>query len=673
MNSCDVKEYFNIDNNGKKIMNDIIDLSNKNLRAYELIKIAKTVTIDSSINIKTIKLGSNCLSDDGAKVIAKILANDTNIENLDLGFNDIGDEGIILIADSLKKNQSLRVLYLSGNRISNLGFKSLSDSLSVNNGIRALHLSGNLCGFEGAFSLANALKDNSHMHTLCLNGNNITSIGAFHLSQSLLSNNSITHLNLSDNNIGDEGLLHLSSALQFQRRLQVLELSFNEITEFGLRSLCGSLKGHPCNKLLLDNNKIQDCGAINLASVLDKTSLRHLSVAFNGINTNGLLSIVQKLYPAEDINFDSTITCLDWLDLRGNSLSHEVISALASMLSKNFTLKCLYIDSKCLSETSIIELTVGIASNYKPSLVSFEGFLLGPALVNHINFPILLLTLSNEAVLEYLKEAWSDGVAHRLLLAFETRRSSKSTSPESAADIDYLSEILRSSGRSWNGHKTSLKIDSVSSDVLQFEIDVISSRNDININTRHSISELNCSPSFECMQTIKNIDSSILTKRILSNSQNYSDELGEYINSLKEIILLPYDATALWELYQYYFSPPNFSSQKDFKRKFNNIDTDTVNSNSTSSDDESSSYSNKRRMVQDGIGSLLSPNKKQKNKQIVTRIGYYPKLKQQLEIYKSESNDIKTLTLLRQLRLLEEEYDEEQQGVPIESVILNLI
>jgi hypothetical protein len=172
---------------------------------------------------------------------------------------------------------------------------------------------------------------------------------------------------------------------------------------------------------------------------------------------------------------------------------------------------------------------------------------------------------------------------------------------------------------------------------------------------------------------MKNADSAALTKKILSNTlvNKYSSELGETINSLKEIILLPYDATALWELYQYYFSPPNFNSQKDFKRKNYDVGRDIININSTSSDDESCSSNNKRRMVQNS-SDLLSPIKKQRKKHITTRIGYYPRLKQQLEIYKSESNDIKTLTLLRQLRLLEEEYDEEQQGVPIENIILNL-
>jgi Ran GTPase-activating protein (RanGAP) involved in mRNA processing and transport len=643
-------------------INDTIDLSNRSLDANDLMKLANSVSNSKNGFYRTIKLGSNKLSDDGASIIASILANDTFIETLDLGFNDIGDKGILFISDSLKKNNHLRVLYLSGNRISNEGFKCLSDALKINNGIRALYLSANLCGLDGALCLANALKENTYMHTLCLNGNHITATGALYLSQTLISNNTITHLNLSDNNIGDEGLSHISIALQYQRQLEILELSFNGITEVGLSSLCSSLRGHKCSKLMLDNNQIKDNGACLLANILGNSSLTTLSIAFNDISTKGISSIVNELLVSEELKLEDNNIYMQWLDLRGNSINHEAASLIAAMLSKNFTLRSLFLDAKTLSETSIMELTVGIVSNYKPALMTFEGFLLGPSLVKTLKFPSHLSTLSNDGVLKYLKEAWTNGEAHNLLLAFENNRS-LSISPCSA-DIDMLSDKL-CSGSSWNESAIKMKsLDALSSSDVQFQIESSPSPAQA---MQISSSQLNCSPSFEIIRS-----SAELTKRILSNTlANDNKELSVWLKALNEIMLIPYDATALWELHQYYYSPPTTTSQKDLKRQLN-LSTDLYHDHSSdessSSDDENNSNNHKRRIVQ-----AISVKKKHRKKPLAqTRISYYPRLKHQLEIYKSESNDVKTLNLLRQLRLLEEEYDVEQQGIPIENIILNL-
>lgn len=636
-------------------------MSNRNIDADDLINIIKS--LDNNNNcFKTIKLGSNRLKDNGAKIIATILSNNICIENLDLGFNDITDEGILLISEALKKNTFLKVLYLSGNRISIHGFKCLSDALIINSGINALHLSANFCYDEGAQYLANALKENMKITTVCLNGNYINSTGAYHLSQTLLSNNTITYLNLSDNNIGDEGLSYLSVALQCQKKMLVLELSFNSITEVGVSALCCSLsegQGHPCHKLMLDNNNIKCNGACFIANILSKSSLKTLSVAFNKISTKGVSSIVnQMMLVSEETNLQKRIVHIEWLDLRGNTISHEAASLIATMLSKNFTLTSLFLDKKSLSETSILELTVGIASNYKPTLTTFEGFPLGSSLVKTLRFQSSLTNLSNDAVLKFLKEGWSNGDTRNLLVAFENDRL------ENSSDID-LSVNLNSSCNQSDEFQIVGSYTNAKENKKPIE----------NIFDRES--QWSCSPSFEII--CNNAD---LTKRVLSNTlakTNPDPELDVWIKALREIILLPYCANKLWELHQYYYSPPTCTSQTDLKRE-NNLMTDLYQDHqnsfeSTSSDDEmNDSHNHKRRVVQMlGFAAVSAKNKHSKRPIATrTRIEYYPKLKQQLVIYKSESNDKKTLTLLRQLRLLEEEYDVEQQEVTIENIIMNL-
>lgn len=645
-------------------------MSNRNIDADDLINIIKSLDKNNNC-FKTIKLGSNRLKDNGAKIIATILSNNICIENLDLGFNDITDEGILVISEALMKNTYLKVLYLSGNRISIHGFKCLSDALIINNGINALHLSANFCYDEGCQYLANALKENMKITTVCLNGNYINSTGAYHLSQTLLSNNTITYLNLSDNNIGDEGLSYLSVALQCQKKILVLELSFNNITEVGVSALCCSLsEGHPCHKLMLDNNKLKGNGACFIANILGKSSLKTLSVAFNEISTKGITSIVnQMMLLSDETNLQKSIVHIEWLDLRGNSINHEAASLIATMLSKNFTLTSLFLDKKSLSETSIIELTVGIASNYTPTLTTFEGFPLGSSLVKTLRFPSSLTNLSNDAVLKFLKEGWSNGDTHNLLVAYESNRL------ENSSDIDMLSVNLNSSCNQFVP-KAALSLEEDEFQIVGSYTNAKENKKPMeNIDDRES--QWSCSPSFEII-----CNNAELTKRVLSNTlakTNPDPELDVWIKALREIILLPYCANKLWELHQYYYSPPTCTSQTDLKRE-NNLMTDIYQDHqnsfeSTSSDDEmNDSHNHKRRVVQMLGFSAVSAKKKHSKRPnaTLTRIEYYPKLKEQLVVYKSESNDKKTLTLLRQLRLLEEEYDVEQQEVTIENIIMNL-
>jgi len=53
-------------------INDTIDLSNRSLDANDLMKLASSVSNSKNGFYRTIKLGSNNLSDDGASIIASI-------------------------------------------------------------------------------------------------------------------------------------------------------------------------------------------------------------------------------------------------------------------------------------------------------------------------------------------------------------------------------------------------------------------------------------------------------------------------------------------------------------------------------------------------------------------------------------------------------------------------
>ena len=56
---------------------------------------------DTEITAKTLNLGKNNLSPEGAKVVAKALAVNRTVTHLDLSYNRIGDVGAVALAEAL--------------------------------------------------------------------------------------------------------------------------------------------------------------------------------------------------------------------------------------------------------------------------------------------------------------------------------------------------------------------------------------------------------------------------------------------------------------------------------------------------------------------------------------------------------------------------------------------
>ncbi len=213
--------------------------------------------------LRTLDLGINQLSDDGATFLAQNLK---KLERLSLSSNKIGDEGTTSIGGNLK---SLTSLDLARNRVGSKGAKAIGKLKEL----RYLDLGGNQVGDEGAEFL---LQKTRNLKALLLWGNQIGDVGAGHIANRQID---LESLDLSGNQITSDGATEIAKNLE---SLQSLKLDRNQIGNEGAASIAEHLT--ELRNLSLEENQIDDEGINALANPQSNFStLFYLNLARNDI------------------------------------------------------------------------------------------------------------------------------------------------------------------------------------------------------------------------------------------------------------------------------------------------------------------------------------------------------------------------------------------------------
>lgn len=110
--------------------------------------------------IQVLNCSHCCLSNDGAKEVAKFIAKNKTLKKIYLNDNRIMDIGVETLCEVLKKNESIEFISLSTNRFSSYGVKCIAEMLRVNKSIKEIELHLNEAGEVGGALLAAAMQDN---------------------------------------------------------------------------------------------------------------------------------------------------------------------------------------------------------------------------------------------------------------------------------------------------------------------------------------------------------------------------------------------------------------------------------------------------------------------------------------------------------------------------------
>lgn len=99
-----------------------------NLRINEFVSGLHT----SQINLKSLRIMSSGVDDEGVQLLAGYLQKNPPLQKLLLELNNITDKGALNLGEALKINTNLKELNLMGNKsITNAGLKSLGEALDV--------------------------------------------------------------------------------------------------------------------------------------------------------------------------------------------------------------------------------------------------------------------------------------------------------------------------------------------------------------------------------------------------------------------------------------------------------------------------------------------------------------------------------------------------------------
>ena len=546
---------------------DSVDISFKNLTAKEVRVLGRG--LEYVPGLKTVKLGSNRIGNEGAVVVSSYLMSNSSIVCLDLGFNEIGDEGVSALAEALRVNRTLETLYLSGNRISGHGFGYLEKSLLNNNNLRVLYISDNNADVTGARHMAEMLKTNSGLETLHLGGNKFGSEGVKIFSSGLRESycTNLMQLNLNDSAIDDLGVVALAECLTSYRRLIVLNLSFNKITHVGAFKLANALRGYnSLETLLLDNNQIQEMGVKQLCGCFPTMSnLVHLNLGFNGISSEGLQEVLISLSEPYRIRI---------LALSGNTMSSELSLDLAVRLSRDGVLAELYLDHMDWGHALERNIASGIVENHRLNLQKLTGFSLG-AIIARLKNNESLSDQSNEQVLKYLRELTCEG--YKSMIPGPIDSNITKARATSVIPIGESSVVVADAGNMTISEARPILLTvpesttegSYNDEVLTEEIVSVTnvracpsfplSVEDVAI----LLSDSNESCKDSGRDQVQYDSSSSALNSALLASMTGNEMYAGLIRSLREIALIPYDYEELLRLETYYLCAPKVSDSLD--------------------------------------------------------------------------------------------------------------
>lgn len=664
--------------------------------------------IKQNPHLSVLKLCYNNLGDEGTAIIASALLDNNrhhHLSVLDLGFNAIGDIGCgYLAVNCLAGNYNLQSIFLSGNKIGEKGALSIAGAILHGSNLQQIYLSANEIGPVGIKTIAGAIVKNesrnpliqgqSHsqqyrkIEVLNLGSTSIESTGFFAIPGLLLSNTSLKSLCVADNNLDDKDMLLLSQALTQNKivPLESLALSFNTITCIGVECLMNALWGSKTlRELKLDNNQIQDRGAQLCAVVLTSIALETLDLSFNNISTAGIKGLMKNV---------SENNSLQTLGLSGIPIDQNASKAVSYALAYNTSLRSLHVDNCSTGYASQRHIVAGAVSNRKSSLRVLTGFAISPVAMT-LGMPRLPEDWSNVQVLGFFRLMWDQwllksrqGANGRVDEMF--RGPAPPAAVASAAKIAFASLGPATPGKLFRTEQHqkpiterapvepagSALLERSNSGTIRVPLFTVSSEVQLSDFVDGEDKVAVAYNDMPCAQMAT-------VRAPLENTERRNHNLRWlrlHFRALSDIGRLPFNNADLWQLHQYYFSPPQTVLKHDEIPSNDSSPTATFNSlissgsfsqhrNGCMALERTVSYhtlesavvssralkpelnSHKRRS-DDAVEDEEEGHASKRLKNLKPRIAYYPRIMLKVNAMGTRPTS-ETLSLLRQLKYTE--------------------
>ena len=239
-------------------------------------------------SLQKLELHDNEISEEGSKMVASVVINNTELEHLVLNNNSFG-EGVIYILEALQGLVSLQLLDLGNTRMP----KEVCEDLALvieYNCLHTLKLYGNNLQ-SSAIVILQALSNISSLSVLDLQSNQLNKNAGTYLSNVILNNAELNQLLLGDNNIG-KGVLYIAKALQNVKSLKMLGLQYNRFPAEVSQELGLAIQANQCLQVLLLSGNSLQCSV--LKSLMNISTLKSLDLS-NAHLSQGAGEILSKV------------------------------------------------------------------------------------------------------------------------------------------------------------------------------------------------------------------------------------------------------------------------------------------------------------------------------------------------------------------------------------------
>ena len=280
----------------------IVDLGNNHIGSEGAAALAYGLKRCSKL--QSLNFIKNDINGDGVKALAIVLEKCHTLEVLHLDYNRF--------CVPLKGCVNLQTLSLEHNKISNMEAKYLIQELMCCSNLKSLNLSkNNICSIGGD-ALGQALKCWKQLQELNIGNNLISWCNIKKLAEGLKCCTQLKTLNIQNNEMYDQETLNLLKGLSNCTQLQTLELDGNELNDSAVTMLVELLRNlSNIQTLSLSGTSINDHRATVLVEGLKYcTTLRSLNICKNQIQD--LNSLIGKLQYCtiitDDGNFDPVVS-----------------------------------------------------------------------------------------------------------------------------------------------------------------------------------------------------------------------------------------------------------------------------------------------------------------------------------------------------------------------------
>ena len=269
-----------------------LDISNMGIGKSGATSLASSIR--NCFSLKHFDLSNNSIESVGANAVFQALRRVLTLEELIMNSNNIGDSAAHALSSCIQGSQNLRILSLENNLITNDGGSLVWSAIAMNSESPLVQVNFAANKFDTAWCMTSTFRSVLCLETVVLARNELNQSSARVFADAIVSERwgarrSLTSLDLGGNLLGAEGASLLGRAL----------------------SKSGTLK-----LLWLDENKLGSRGGLSIMKALDENrSLTVLDIS------NNMLA----------------------LDTRRFSLDLCAVKELAKVLTKNKTLKHLYL------------------------------------------------------------------------------------------------------------------------------------------------------------------------------------------------------------------------------------------------------------------------------------------------------------------------------------------